>query len=103
MGVSQDAREAEYWEPVKIDENYITKLRKNYPEHADLSDEDLLWRMEIKRFGESQKYAVLWDHIGDAYEYYEPLADAYFRLREENKRLRKLVRNTGINPRRFIG
>lgn len=68
-----------YWWPVLINEDYFNRLRKDYPEDAYLSDEELNeYYNELGR-----KYSVLWDNIGDAYEDYEPLADEFFKLQSK--------------------
>ena len=62
----------QWWFPVLIDEDHIAQLRQDYPEHAGKTDEEL-----IDYFDNHQKYSTTWDHVGDAYEEYEPLADSY--------------------------
>jgi len=69
--------EPEWWEPVLADAAYIARLRKDYPEKCDgMSDE---WVLDY--YAEGRKYPVTWDHVGDAYEQYEKLADAYLALK----------------------
>ena len=70
----------EYWFPKLADHNYCDYLRDEYPDKRDLNDDDLL-----RYFGCSSKYVTTWDHIGDAYSDYEPLADAYLKLLEKLK------------------
>lgn len=70
--------EKQYWEPVLTDEAWCSRIREDYPEKAKWSNEEL-----IAYFGKGRKYAVLWDHLGDAYSDFEPLADAYLALKEK--------------------
>ena len=67
--------EKPWWLPQLADGEYFARLRADYPDKADWSDERLNdW------FNASRKYAVTWDHEGDAYEQFEALADAYLAL-----------------------
>lgn len=75
-----------YWEPVLCDDTYFARLRKDYPENAAMSDSEL-----HDHYNDSRKYQVLWDHLGDAYSDYEPLADAYLSLENRNARLTGLA------------
>lgn len=93
------SKEQERWFPQLVDDAYLARLRKDYPENAHLDDDAL--RSE---YGCESKYGVTWDHIGDAYDEYEPLADAYLELRdelsalkEENAKLRKALEFYGDN------
>ena len=61
-----------WWEPVPTDAAYFARLRSDYPENAHMSDDELRDHYEVH-----EKYVVTWDHVGDAYAEYEPLADAY--------------------------
>ena len=72
--------EREWWEPVPVDAAYIAELRENYPDKCDgMSDE---W--VVDHFNEAGgKYAVTWDHLGDAYAQFEELADAYYKLKSQ--------------------
>jgi len=67
--------EKPWWFPQITNQEYCDRLRKDYPEGAKLSNDEL-----IDIYANGRKYAVLWDHIGDAYEEYEKLADAYIDL-----------------------
>lgn len=60
-----------YWFPVKIDAEYFARLRRDYPENAHLPDDDL------KEYfcEDSDKYADVWDHVGDARRDWQELAD----------------------------
>lgn len=67
-----------WWEPqLAGDATHIKQLRDDYPEHADMDDEELLDYFEVG----DQKYSTTWDHLGDAYAEYEQLADAYFKMK----------------------
>ena len=70
-----------YWFPKLCDKNYFKKLREDYPETAHWSNAEL-----HKYYNDGVKYQTLWDNIGDVYEYYEPLADAYLELFEKAKK-----------------
>jgi hypothetical protein len=70
--------EREWWEPVLCDAEYCNGLRADYPDKANWSDEEL-----IEHFAQGRKYAVTWDHLGDAYADYEKLADAYLKLKKQ--------------------
>lgn len=70
--------ERPYWWPVKIDENYIGELRKNYSEFEEASDVQILHHFcEGRAIG---GYSTTWDHLGDAYDDYAGLADAFLAL-----------------------
>ena len=64
-----------WWKPVLVDGAYFARLRMDYPEDALLSDEAL-----HHHYANGLKYALTWDHVGDAYEEYERLADALLAL-----------------------
>lgn len=65
-----------YWFPVLCDESYFARLREDYEEDAAMSDEEL-----HEKYNDGLKYQQLWDHTGDAYSDFEPLADDYIKLR----------------------
>jgi len=67
-----------WWFPVLCDYEWFKKIREDYPENADESDDFL-----IDYYNDGRKYSVTWDHVGDAYADYEELADAFFELLEE--------------------
>jgi len=73
-----------FWFPKLVDADYIIKLRQDYPEETSAMDDDTI----IDKYCDGQRYATLWDHQGDAYEDFEPLADAFFELLAENEKLR---------------
>jgi hypothetical protein len=71
-----------YWFPVVCDKAYFKQLREDYPDNASMSDEDL-----HNHYNEDRKYVVTWDHVGDAYQKYEPLADAFLELVKASEQL----------------
>lgn len=65
-----------WWYPVKCDADYCNQLREDMQDAVyGMSDEEL-----VEEFNDGLKYQRLWDHIGDAYEQFEPLAEAYLEL-----------------------
>jgi hypothetical protein len=74
----------EWWYPTIINDEYIAQLREDYPDETeDLDDESVL-----EYFNEfDQKYATTWDHVGDAYEEYEPLVEAFLEYEAKLKEL----------------
>ena len=70
-----DEKEKKWWHPTVTDTEYCNRLRDDYPENAHMDDDELR-----DFYADGRKYSTLWDHIGDAYEDYEPLADSYFDL-----------------------
>lgn len=71
----------EWWFPIVCDDKYFSRLRDDYPDMAEESDEYL-----HAYYNGNRKYSITWDYIGEAYEEYEKLADAYFELLEELKK-----------------
>ena len=68
-----------WWWPEEINDAYFQRLRSDYPEKADWSDDRLL-----DYFGEGwTKFADTWDHLGDARDEYEKLATAFLMLVSE--------------------
>lgn len=61
-----------WWLPILADEKWCTRIRSNYPNDAAMDDESLR-----NKYANGRKYAVTWDHLGDAYDQFESLADAY--------------------------
>lgn len=65
--------ERPYWWPVLTDDLWIAQIRASYPEDTDgLSDEGVR-----EHFAGGRKYADVWDHLGDARDDWEMLADAF--------------------------
>jgi hypothetical protein len=73
--MSVDTQKRPWWWPQRVDDAYLSRLRKDYPEEAHLTDGELLAHFECE-----DKYAHLWDHLGDAYEQFEPVADLMLKL-----------------------
>ena len=70
-----------WWWPTIIDDAHLARLRDDYPEKANLSDEELLaYFDEGKGIGQ---FSTTWDHVGDAYAEYEKLANAFLNLVDE--------------------
>jgi hypothetical protein len=68
--------EKPWWFPVLADETWIARLRIDYPDETEgLSDEDV-----SDKYSDGWKYTDTWDHLGDAREEHEKLADAYLEL-----------------------
>lgn len=76
-----------YWYPTLCDGAYCARLREDYPDDAHMSDEEL-----CEEYNDGLKYSITWDHAGDAYDEYEPLADAFLELAES---LAFMVANIG--------
>jgi hypothetical protein len=76
-----------WWWPVRMDAEWFARLRSNYPEKVEWSDEELQ-----DYFGEGwDKFTDTWDHLGDARAEYEHLAEAFL----------KLVEAHGLKPEDF--
>ena len=58
-----------FW-PVPTDAAWCAKQRKEYNLSEYICDDDIR-----NRYADGCRYAVLWDHVGDAYEEFEALAD----------------------------
>lgn len=67
-----------WWFPVICDEQYFRRLREDYPEHADMEDDELL-----EHYNDGCKYIITWSGISEGIEEFEKLADAYLKLLEE--------------------
>lgn len=72
------SKEKEWWEPNLCNKQHFERLRSDYPEHANKNDDEL-----HDYFDDRKKYSVTWDHVGDAYDEYEKLADAYVKLKAQ--------------------
>lgn len=75
----------EWWEPTLTDDAWCERIRKDYPENADLTDSELR-----DYYADDQKYATTWDHVGDAYSQFEALADAYLALKNATSNTKQL-------------
>ena len=72
-----------WWHPQEADASWVARIREDYPNTtAGMGDQDI--RDEYAR---GARYAVTWDDAGDAYEQFEPLADAYLSERALADRL----------------
>ena len=67
--------ETPWWHPTKTDRTWCARLRKDYPDDANLSDESLR-----DKYADGCIYAITWDNLKDAYSNYEQLANAYLKL-----------------------
>lgn len=80
--------EKPWWWPVPIDDEWRARIRADYPEETEgMSDESI----DDLYAAPYAKYEYLWDHIGDAMEEHQRLADAFL----------KLVAETGKTPQDF--
>lgn len=68
-----------WWIPELTDAAWCARIREDYPEDAADSDDDTI----RDEYADGWKYADTWDHLGDAREQFEQLADAYFALTAE--------------------
>lgn len=67
------------WWPQLMDDEWRSRLRSDYPEDtAGMSDDAL-----NEHYGAGWKYVDTWDHLGDARQDYEALADAFLKLVEQ--------------------
>lgn len=68
--------EKPWWFPTLTDAAWIAQIRADYPDDTRDMDDD-----EVREhYADGWKYADTWDHLGDAREEYEKLADAYLAL-----------------------
>ena len=72
-----------YWYPTLAGPEYYRELRKDYPEHAKMSDEQLL-----EYYNQGRRYVITWDHVNDAYDDYQRLADEFLELEWEMEKLK---------------
>lgn len=66
-----------WWFPERADKAYCDERRRIYDEAKGMTDAET-----VDHYNEGRKFRALWDHVGDAYEAYEPLAEAYLELRD---------------------
>ena len=70
--------EKPWWFPEVTDAAWVERMRMEYPDETAAKGDD-----EVREyFADGAKYATTWDHVGDAYDEYEKLADAYLALLE---------------------
>ena len=72
--------EKPWWYPVLCDEAWCKRIREDYPENAHMDDDELR-----DYYNDGRKYQITWDHIGDAYEDWEPLAEAFLALQKDDE------------------
>lgn len=65
-----------WWPQLVNDPEYLAEFREHQPDDAEgMSDEEL-----AEYLSEGWKYSDTWDHLGDARQGYEELADAFLKL-----------------------
>ena len=64
--------ERKWWWPEKTDEVWAQRIRDDYG-ITEAIDDDLI----REDYADGRKYAITWDHVGDAYSEYEKLADSH--------------------------
>ena len=74
--------EKPWWWPEITDAEWIARIRSDYPEDTEDLDDDTI----REEYADGRKYAVTWDHIGDAYGDWERLADAFLALLSEREK-----------------
>lgn len=72
--------EKPYWWPTLVDDEWRDRIRADYPEETDGMDDDSI----DEKYSDGWKYVDLWDHLGDARNDYEGLADAFLKLCAES-------------------
>lgn len=68
-----------WWWPQPVNDEWRARIRADYPEETDGWDDDTL----DDHYSDGWKYTDTWDHLGDARDEYEGLADAFLALVEE--------------------
>ena len=83
----------EYY-PDLCDKSFFDDIKKHYPEKNHLNYEEF-----HNFYCDGSKYATCWDHIREAYNYYEPLADRFLEslliIKEQQEEIEKLKREEG--------
>lgn len=80
-------KEKPWWWPLVTDKAWCDGIRKEYDDDTfEMTDDEIR-----DEYADGFKYADTWDHLGDAREAYEQLADAFL----------KLVSETGKSPNDF--
>ncbi|NNW55473.1 MULTISPECIES: hypothetical protein [unclassified Roseobacter] len=69
-----------WWWPQRVDQEWLQRLRQDYPDKADWSDDSLIDYFNDGRM----KFSDTWDHLGDARDEYEKLASAFLDLVEKH-------------------
>ena len=82
------ANKYDYWHPKITDVAWCKEIREEgYDEDdADLDDEGIR-----DHYADGAKYAVTWDHVGDAKDDWEPMADDWILLCKERAALLRLI------------
>ena len=70
-----------YWLAEVTDVNWCNRIRKDYPDDTKGMDDEAI----REYYADGRKYADLWDHLDDARDDYEQLADAYIALLKKQK------------------
>lgn len=78
------SKEKPWWFPEVTDAKWCKEMRPDYLNEVDW-DEDKIRNWYA--FG--RKYVTWWDDLNDARDQYEALADAYLKLLEKHKKLKK--------------
>lgn len=65
-----------WWFPQLADDEWVRSVRAEYPDATENMDDDGI----RDEYAEGRKYVDTWDHLGDARDEYEKLADAYLAL-----------------------
>ena len=78
---ASEEEEKPYWFPELTDDAWLARIREDYPEDTAGMDDDSI----REEYAHGRKYADVWDHLGDARDAYEKLADAYLELLSRTK------------------
>jgi len=77
-----------WWWPVEVNDEYFERLRSDYPDKSEWSNDRLM-----EYFSDGwEEFSDTWDHLGDARDEYEKLARAFLNL----------VKECGKKPADFI-
>lgn len=68
--------EKPWWFPELTDDAWLARIRAEYPEETAELDDDTV----RDEYANGRKYADTWDHLGDARDQFEELADAYLAI-----------------------
>lgn len=66
--------EQPWWYPKVTGSEWAQEMREENAIPADMDD-----KVIRDEYADGCKYVTLWDHTGDAYDDYEPLADAFLK------------------------
>ena len=77
-------KETPWWWPVRADKNWMQRIRDDYPEATGLDDDEI-----AEKYADGWPFADTWDHLGDAREEYQPVAEELLAL-YAHRRLRTL-------------